>query len=157
MQSMLIMRSMAANKKRIQKTVYMILFIAYLILLFYLLLFSEEMGRTGAAEEYHYNLVPFREIKRFYSVIDTQPKLFWLNIAGNVLAFMPFGFLIPRLRERRTNMFLAGLFSLELSFSVELLQLIFKLGCFDVDDLLLNTIGGILGYLLYLVFRREKQ
>ena len=70
---------------------------------------------------------------------------------------MPFGFLIPRLRDKSTNLFLAGLFSLELSFAVELLQLIFKLGCFDVDDLLLNTIGGILGYLLYLVFRREKQ
>ncbi len=151
------MRSMAANKKRIQKTIYMILFVAYLILLFYLLFFSEKMGRTDAVEEYRYNLVLFREIKRFYSVIDTQPKLFWLNIPGNVLAFMPFGFLIPRLREKRTNVFLAGLFSLELSFLVELLQLIFKLGCFDVDDLLLNTVGGILGYLLYLVFRREKQ
>lgn len=151
------MRSMAANKKQIQKTFYMILFIAYLIFLFYLLFFSEKMGRTDVVEEYRYNLVLFREIKRFYSVIDTQPKLFWLNIPGNVLAFMPFGFLIPRLREKRTNVFLAGLFSLELSFLVELLQLIFKLGCFDVDDLLLNTVGGILGYLLYLVFRREKQ
>lgn len=134
----------------------MILFVAYLILLFYLLFFSEKMGRTGA-EEYRYNLVPFKEIKRFYSIMDTHPKMFWLNIAGNILAFMPFGFLIPRLRDKRTNLFLAGLFSLELSFAVEFLQLIFKLGCFDVDDLLLNTIGGILGYLLYLVFRREKQ
>lgn len=147
---------MAANKKQTKKTIYMILFVAYLILLFYLLFFSEKMGRTGA-EEYRYNLVPFKEIKRFYSIMDTHPKMFWLNIAGNILAFMPFGFLIPRLRDKRTNLFLAGLFSLELSFAVEFLQLIFKLGCFDVDDLLLNTIGGILGYLLYLVFRREKQ
>ena len=135
----------------------MILFVAYLILLFYLLFFSEKMGRTVGAEEYRYNLVLFKEIKRFYSVMGTHPKMFWLNIARNILAFMPFGFLIPRLRDKSTNLFLAGLFSLELSFAVELLQLVFKLGCFDVDDLLLNTIGGILGYLLYLVFRREKQ
>lgn len=148
---------MAANNKHTHKTIYMILFVAYLILLFYLLFFSEKMGRTIGAEGYRYNLILFKEIRRFYSVMDTHPKMFWMNIAGNILAFMPFGFLIPRLREKRINLFLAGLFSLELSFTVELLQLIFKLGCFDVDDLLLNTIGGILGYLLYLVFRREKQ
>ncbi len=99
----------------------MILFVAYLILLFYLLFFSEKMGRTVGAEEYRYNLVLFKEIKRFYSVMGTHPKMFWLNIAGNILAFMPFGFLIPRLRDKSTNLFLAGLFSLELSFAVELL------------------------------------
>ena len=36
-----------------------------------------------------------------------------------------------------------------LSLLVELLQLVFKVGSFDVDDLLLNTIGGLLGYLVY--------
>ena len=129
----------------------MILFVAYLILLFYLLFFSEKMGRTVGAEEYRYNLVLFKEIKRFYSVMGTHPKMFWLNIAGNILAFMPFGFLIPRLRDKSTNLFLAGLFSLELSFAVELLQLVFKLGCFDVDDLLLNTVGALVGYCLFVM------
>lgn len=150
-----IMSSMAANKKGIYKTIYVILFVAYLILLFYLLFFSETMGRTTGSEEYRYNLTLFREIKRFISVRETQPKLFWLNIAGNLLAFMPFGFLLPILREKKTNLLLAGLFSLELSLFVEALQLIFKLGCFDVDDLLLNTIGGLFGYLLYLIFKRR--
>ena len=41
------------------------------------------------------------------------------------------------------------LYSFELSLLVELLQLVFKVGSFDVDDLLLNTIGGLLGYLVY--------
>ena len=39
------------------------------------------------------------------------------------------------------------LYSFELSLLVELLQLVFKVGSFDVDDLLLNTIGGLLGYI----------
>lgn len=41
------------------------------------------------------------------------------------------------------------LYSFELSLLVELLQLVFKVGSFDVDDLFLNTIGGLLGYLVY--------
>lgn len=153
---MLIMSSMDANKKKIHKTICMILFVVYLILLFYLLFFSEKMGRTVGSEEYRYNLTLFKEIRRFYNIIGTHPKLFWLNIAGNVVAFMPFGFLLPRLREKKTNIFLAGLFSFELSLLVEVLQLVFRLGCFDVDDLLLNTVGGILGYVIYLIFRRKK-
>ena len=42
-----------------------------------------------------------------------------------------------------------GAIQFELSLLVELLQLVFKVGSFDVDDLLLNTIGGLLGYLVY--------
>ena len=41
------------------------------------------------------------------------------------------------------------MYSFELSLLVEVLQLVTKVGSFDVDDLLLNTVGGILGFLIY--------
>jgi glycopeptide antibiotics resistance protein len=148
----------AGNKHR--KTGYLILFALYLILLFYLLFFSEKLGRTVVTEQYRYNLTLFREIRRYYNLRHSEPKMFLLNIFGNVAAFVPFGYLVPKLKQRRTSFFFTALFSFELSLCVELLQLVFKLGCFDVDDLLLNTLGGMLGYLIYRIthyFNRRKK
>ena len=50
---------------------------------------------------------------------------------------------------RCRHIFCTVWYSFELSLVVELLQLIFKVGSFDVDDLLLNTVGGMLGFLVY--------
>jgi glycopeptide antibiotics resistance protein len=150
---------MAAGNKR-RKTGYLILFALYLILLFYLLFFSEKLGRTVVTEQYRYNLTLFREIRRYYNLRNSEPKMFLLNIFGNVAAFVPFGYLVPKLKQRSTSFFFTALFSFELSLCVELLQLVFKLGCFDVDDLLLNTLGGMLGYLIYRIthyFNRRKK
>jgi glycopeptide antibiotics resistance protein len=127
-----------------------LLFVVYFIVLFYFLFFSEEMGRTYVERKYQYNLVPFREIRRFiqyYEVLGMKAVL--LNIVGNVVAFMPFGAFLPFFSVRCRKCFFTILYSLELSLVVELLQLVFKVGSFDVDDLILNTLGGIAGYCLY--------
>ena len=49
-----------------------------------------------------------------------------------------------------------GLFSFEFSLLVETIQLVSKVGSFDVDDLLLNTTGGILGFLLYKIVQKVR-
>lgn len=129
----------------------------YLIVLFYLLFFSEEMGRMDNIQDYRYNLTLFREIMRFYNSRVLYPRAFVLNVIGNVVAFMPFGYLLPRMNARCRNLFFTVLFSFCLSLGVEVVQLVFKLGCFDVDDLLLNTLGGFLGYLVFWLFCRKKN
>jgi glycopeptide antibiotics resistance protein len=62
--------------------------------------------------------------------------------------------LVPRLSGRMKHWFLVTLLALEFSFAVEVVQLVLKLGCFDVDDLILNTVGGLIGYLIYVCMRR---
>lgn len=141
--------NMGADSKK-RRLVVRILFILYFILLCYFLFFSEEMGRTYAERGYHYNLVPLKEIKRFLlyrEILGMRSVL--LNIVGNVAAFMPFGALLPVFSARGRRFRFTALYSFELSLFVELLQLISKVGSFDVDDILLNTIGGILGFALY--------
>lgn len=127
-----------------------ILFGVYVIVLFYFLFFSEEMGRTYGERAYHYNLTPFKEISRFlkYSK-ELGTKAVLLNIWGNVVAFVPFGIFIPVFSEQGRKFWRTAIYSFELSLFVEVLQLVTKVGSFDVDDLLLNTIGGIVGFLLY--------
>ena len=150
---MLITGSMAADKK--YKRILAVLFIGYMILLFYFLFFSEGFGRLEEGREYHYNLVPFREIIRFMKyrrILGFQS--FFVNIYGNVIAFMPLGFFIPGLLQRRVNGFFVVLCCFTLSLAVEIIQLVTRLGCCDVDDLILNTLGGLFGYLIYLVIHR---
>lgn len=128
-----------------------ILFVLYIGFVFYFLLISEWYGRTGEMQNYHYNLVLFREIRRFWDYRE-QLGMFvaMANLAGNILIFVPFGFFMPMASKRR-SFFVTAVDSLALSFFIELIQLFTKVGCFDVDDLLLNTIGGMLGYIIFTI------
>lgn len=142
---------MAAGKRR--KYTLTILFIAYLVLLVYFLFFSEEFGRRQN-ESYQYNLVLFQEITRY---IRYREKIglfrFLINIFGNVIAFMPFGFFLPVLFGKRQKFFVVVSESFLFSLAVELTQLLSKRGSFDVDDMVLNTLGGLLGYISFLLVR----
>lgn len=131
------------------------LFIVYMVFLMYFLFFAEIMGRTYIDRDYHYNLTPFREIRRF---IVYRRTLGWFavlsNLLGNVLAFVPFGMILPMLTPKCRNFFHIVLLGGDFSLFVETIQLISKVGSFDVDDLILNTLGAALGYLAYRLIRR---
>lgn len=100
------------------------------------------------------NLVPFHEIESYVRSIRSHNS--WhstVNFLGNVIAFVPLGFLLPLLFSKRAkSLFKVLLYSFMLSFAVELTQLVMDIGRFDVDDLLLNTAGGFIGYVMYGVF-----
>ena len=142
---------MSARKRTQYRILGKILFVLYIIFVFYFLLISEIYGRTGEMQEYHYNLVLFQEIKRFWNYRE-QLGIFATatNLLGNVLIFLPFGFFMAMASKYRS--FLSTLiYSFALSLTIELSQLFMKVGCFDVDDLLLNTIGGMLGFITFAV------
>ena len=127
-----------------------VFFAGYILLLIYLMFFSEEWGRSILGGDYRYNLVPFREIRRYLKYRGTIGSWrVFLNLAGNVVGFMPFGALLPALKEKPAGFWRTALFSLELSLFIELSQLVLQAGSCDVDDLMLNTLGGCLGYALH--------
>lgn len=135
-----------------------ILFILYLCALTYFLFFSEKYGRTLTDREYSYNLTPFLEIKRFWNNREILGKTaVFTNLAGNVLAFLPFGAILPVINRRTRSFFRIMLFSFEFSFLVECIQLVTKVGTFDVDDLMLNTLGGVIGYLIFVLCNRMRR
>ena len=128
-----------------------ILFVLYIGFLIYFLFLSDWYGREGVMDEYRYNLVLFKEIRRFI-VYREQLGAFavFSNLFGNILIFMPFGFFIS-MASRSSSFFKALFNSVGLSLCVEVLQLVTRVGSFDVDDILLNTIGGILGYIVFVI------
>lgn len=140
---------MIRNTTRNQKLGWVV-FILYLLALTYLMFFAESLGRTGRQTGYAYNLELFKEIKRFYHYRKQLGiEAVVLNLGGNVAGFMPFGFILPIISRRGRkwyNTFMLGFF---LSLCIETAQLVFKVGSFDVDDLLLNTIGVILGFVVF--------
>lgn len=143
----------------IGRMVAMVVFFAYLLLLSYLLFFSSTYGRT-AELGIRYNLTPFLEIRRGLNHIDKVGYHYVIvNILGNIAAFMPFGFLLPIVSERKVHVGKALADTFLLSLGAETIQLLSRTGAFDVDDLILNTVGGILGYVGYVILlgRRRKK
>lgn len=135
-----------------------IFFFLYLIILIYLLLFAENYGRNPADRDYSFNLVLFREIGRFWRHRDILGmEAVFINLAGNVLAFIPFGAVLPVINRNTRNFFMIALLSFEFSLLVETIQLIFRVGSFDVDDMFLNTLGGMIGYGIFTVCNRLRR
>lgn len=114
-----------------------ILSIVYLFLLFQLLTKVELNNGSG------YNLVPFTEIFRYKFGTDQ----FIFNVLGNILAFVIFGIIVSVYIKPKT-VFAPFVTSLIVSSTVEFVQL--NIGrSFDVDDIILNVLGGTIGYLIY--------
>ena len=114
-------------------------------------------------DEYHWrsnNFVPFKTIKFYLFLADINLIIRIENLAGNIIGFMPFGFILPLLAKKFQKLSAVTLATFGLSLAFELIQLIFEFGSFDVDDLILNTLGGILGLLpikLVLLLSRFKK
>lgn len=108
--------------------------------------------------EYHYNLIPFLEIRRYLKYRDQIGV--WrviLNLVGNVVGFMPFGALLPVILRRKIGFWKVCLLSFELTLVIEISQLVLRVGSCDVDDMILNTLGGCLGYGLHRILVRLKE
>ena len=151
---------MTRKKKMAARFGCRILFYLYLIVMFYFVLFSERYGRETGYDTSHVNLELFKEIKRFWMYRSLlTPEAFITNLVGNVFAFSPFGFLLPVMTEKKRGLIKVVLGSFLFSLIIESCQYIFKVGVFDVDDLLLNTIGGLIGYIIYkisvTIYRRK--
>lgn len=140
------------SKKKI-KTAGTILFVLYIFALIYFLFFAERFGMHPFQERrYHYNLVLFREINRFWIYRKQLGFVAVMsNLLGNVVGFIPFGLILPIISKNARGFFFITFSGFTLSLCVEAVQLVSKLGCFDVDDLVMNTMGAAIGYVMFAV------
>ena len=150
---------MARKNKNARHFGLWILFLLYVGALIYFLFFAEwyrhAPGLGGAVQ---YNLRPFTEIRRFYIYReDLGARTVFLNIGGNILGFVPLGCLLPRLDPFFRKMGRTVLTGMMLSAGVEAAQLITRIGSCDIDDVILNTVGTALGYIIYLILRPKRS
>lgn len=136
-----------SNHKKIElyKEIFMLIFVIYILLLFELLTAADTNTYHGM------NLKPFTEITRY----KFGTRLFNINVFGNILIFIPFGLFIASYLKSK-KVFSVFFVSLITSSFVELVQL--RVGrSFDIDDIILNVLGSVLGYLLYVGLKSMKQ
>ena len=141
------------------KAVMKLLFIIYMCVLVYVVFFAEAMGRTPQ-DGYVYNLTPLKEIKRFMKYIwdnDALGRAARLNILGNIIAYIPFGIYLPYTSDSKLRFISTFLYTFSLSLTIELVQLITKVGSCDVDDIILNALGGVIGYILWYIYTKLRK
>lgn len=124
------------RKFQLHKEVIYLISIIYILCLFHVVTFQD--ANFGAS-----NFIPFKEIFR-YSI--GSPK-FMKNVFGNIMLFIPYGFLASYLLNNKKISIIAVL-TIIASTTIEIVQ--YYIGrVFDIDDIILNLIGGIIGALIF--------
>lgn len=120
-----------------------VVFVLYLVFLAKLLLLSRTPGSVRSL-----NLIPFRTIADYLFSNSAGVRRFSLGeVLGNVVVFVPLGACLPLLR-RRTDVWSNVRIVIAVSVTVEVLQGLLGVGASDVDDVILNALGGLTGGLL---------
>jgi glycopeptide antibiotics resistance protein len=134
------------------KSVAVLFLLVYIRLLFKVLVFKDvplirvgglmfDFGGTQAGEP---NLLPFKTIWP-YLTGEFGLLIGGLNIVGNIIFLIPLGLLLPQLFSR-INQLRVLLIAVLFCLAIELTQVYFKIGIFDIDDVLLNVLGVMVGY-----------
>ena len=129
-----------------QKLAILILFLLYVISLLKLTVFRQNVYYS----ERQLNLTLFSDLIRIYR--NGSLRFFLRMFLGNIGWFVPFGMLVPPLLKRENLAKTAGLGML-FSLAIETMQFIFRKGVAELDDVILNTTGAIIGYGLYKLLR----
>lgn len=127
-------------KFELYRELFMLAFLLYSLILFYVVTFQDVNYGTN-------NFIPFKEIMRY----EFGSSFFIHNVLGNILLFIPFGFFVSFILKTKKPTYII-IVTFITSLVIEFTQLLIG-RTFDVDDVLLNIIGGFLGYLVYFVIQ----
>lgn len=119
-------------------------FLIYILCLFYVVTFQDVSWSTS-------NFIPFKEMFRY----DFGSRLFIKNVLGNIVLFAPYGFFVGyflRLKKFKSALFMI----LIASVSIEVTQLLIG-RVFDIDDIILNIIGGLIGFAIFKSMNNIKK
>lgn len=119
-------------------------FIVYVMCLFYVVTFQDVSWSDS-------NFIPFKEMFRY----EFGSSMFFRNVVGNMIMFMPYGFFVSYFLKL-SHKYSILILSLLTSFTIEFTQL--QIGrVFDIDDIILNVIGAMIGYFCYFLLMKCKD
>lgn len=134
-------------RKKIISILFYMMLIVYAVLMLDLLFRFDLILNGSRRIDRSYNLIPFRTILE-YSSPNVSRSIVAINLLGNIAVFVPYGLYLQTLRKTK-RIGTGFLTVLGTSILIELIQFAFGLGVCDIDDVILNGIGGLLGILLY--------
>ena len=139
------------KKTNSKKQIWLIILLtAYLLILFRITVFRS----NSYPIEMSVNLSLFTDLVATYHENGIWMVLYL--VVGNVAWFVPFGFLLPVIWQKLKSYYTIPLGFL-LSLVIETSQFILKKGMFEIDDLVLNTLGTAIGCLIYKIYRDFRK
>ena len=157
---------MALKAKSKKKNILKFIFFFYLLVLVRIVIFKYPLGnyveivRQWSPDVfwqglYHSNFTLFKTIRMYITYWGRINS--FENLVGNVAVFLPFGCFLPRVCRWANHWFMVSCAALFFSLGIELFQLFSAFGAFDVDDLLLNVSGALLGYWVHIISTKIFQ
>lgn len=119
-------------------------FIIYIMSLFYVVTFQDVSWSTS-------NFIPFKEMFRY----EPGSTMFLKNVVGNMIMFAPYGFFVSYFLKAEKKSTIICL-SIIVSLTIEVTQLMIG-RVFDVDDIMLNILGGLIGFYIYKLIYMIKR
>ena len=133
----------------------------YILAAAYVMLSTHIVGSSSISLldhiRYNTNFIPFKTIWEYAVHIKNETvnldSIVW-NLLGNLILYLPFGGFLPLIFSKLRSFKKTICISLAVIFLAELSQMLFIYGRFDVDDIILNTSGAAIGYLIWKPFYR---
>ena len=159
---------MNKTEKTKQERIFSVVFILYLLFLIRMIVFKYPMEqlqqivdtwqRDVILEGLHTaNFVPFKTIKLYIRYYDMPGIRSFSNLFGNVLIFVPVGILLPIVHRASRNIGIMLLNAFLLIVGIEVFQLFSNFGAFDVDDIILNCFGALIGWFIYQIIKPGQE
>lgn len=149
------------------KRISWLFFLLYLTFLTKIILFKNRIGKihyfnyrkfrsiTVSENFKRANIIPLKTITK---LMGEGLTVFVIeNIIGNIIVFIPYGILLPILLPSLSSFYKIGMIAIATSLIFELIQLVAVLGIFDVDDIILNTLGAVIGFAIYQPFQSRRS
>lgn len=131
---------------------------AYLVVLIRIVLFKQvalyNLFAAIGSMERTISIIPFKSLLDMINNNISVTRILE-NILGNIAIFIPFGLLLPIVQKDKSKKII--LYGLITSALIEIIQYVFAFGSSDIDDLMLNTLGTVIGYLLYKIIHKKAR
>lgn len=140
------------------------IFIAYCIILFIFVVLkfngdiSSIVDRIRVISEnrvlgiWNINITPLQSTSYYFRHITNLYAFY--NIAGNIVLFIPFGFLVSLVCIKKIDFFKTMLVCISTIIFIEIFQFILMIGFFDIDDIILNTLGCLSGFVVFIIWKK---
>lgn len=151
---------MNKTEKTKQEWILSVVFLLYLLFLIRMIVFKYPMEQLQQIVDtwqkdvileglHTANFIPFKTIKMYIRYYDMPGIRSFSNLFGNILIFVPVGILLPIVHRPSKNVCIMLLNALLLVAGIEIFQLFSNFGAFDVDDIILNCFGVLMGSCVY--------
>jgi glycopeptide antibiotics resistance protein len=157
----------AANRKTIKKNLRFGFLIYLFVMGWFLFISVDSIKRSNYFTEREIHLIPFKATyiafeklnNNVYHISAAQiPYYRFLlvrNIIGNIILFIPWGLTIPILFKNFYDIRNLLLITCVVCFFIEVVQYIFVLGVCDIDDIIYNVVGAVVGFYLFKLLRAK--